>query len=351
MKTKLFFIALLLGSSIQLHAQFSKALSKLKDKVNTEILGTSEQQQTNKPGGSQKEPECACNDGSFVLKFNDQYKINYKETQLCLTPDGKVLLQSRLTDGSNLYYISNRGQISGPYNENSPELKSFPCFDNEYNFPFEKYIIKQGNKSLIRFKGKEYGPFAEVNKFLVTKSGDKFVAMTIKDRMFSAINEEEAEKMNQAGEQERIAMAMQLGTKAQEEMQEQLKNGGELDIMPKLTTNIPNVKWDMMSGDDIRTSMKYDEFCIVLGNQIKDLNGNTILTLKDNVDFNGDNLWISSDNKRYAWFEYGTLHFSDGKELNEVAEVGLQKDGNGICLSYFYYSPGEDAIKMCKIAF
>ncbi len=121
--------------------------------------------------------------------------------------------------------------------------------------------------------------------------------------------------------------------------------------MPKLTTNIPDVKWNMLNGDDIKASVKYDEFCIVLGSQIKDINGNTILTLKDNVDFNGDNLWISSDNKRYAWFEYGTLYFSDGKELNEVAEVGLQKDGNGTCLSYFYYSPAEDAIKMCKIAF
>jgi hypothetical protein len=269
--------------------------------------------------------------------------VNYRETAICTTRDGKILLQDLQKSGGQCYYVSEKGQVSGPFDADSPKLKQFNCFMGEDISLYPEHVIARPDyKFLIRFGGKEYGPYAAVNSFFVSPSGDKFLALAMKDFTENASDEDMEDFL--ANLNEKLKEAMENPSAAGDVL-----SASGLEVV----TNIKDVDYDLATNTNNPPSatIKYDNICIVEDNQVSDLTGKTLMQLGSDVYFYGDNLWISSDNKKYAWYDYGTLTFSDGKKLNEISNPGLQKDGNTVYLSYLYYSPGDDAIKMCKVPF
>lgn len=342
MKKLLFIAALAFLFVLPAKAQLGKAISKLQNKVESEILG-----ENNK----QPEPDCACSNALTVFKFTDKFKINYNESEICVNEDGRILLMSK--EGTDpKYFISENGIISGPFDAENSRVKQFACFGNKMEVSNNEFVRKQGDKLLIIFNGKTYGPFAEIQSFAVTHSKKKFVAIAVKNSMTAGMDYKAIEeKMKNATQAEQMAMAMEMSQKMQQQMMQQSASGEGFDMSPKLVTNIEGIDWNPMFGMQISTNIKYDDICLVQYNKITDLNGKTILDLKENINTTGENLWIKGDNSRYAWFDYGVLQFSDGKKFEKVFSPGIMKEGKVEYIRYMYYSPGDDAIKMCKISF
>jgi hypothetical protein len=120
--------------------------------------------------------------------------------------------------------------------------------------------------------------------------------------------------------------------------------------MPKLVTNISNTSYDPQSGGTFTGEMKYDDILINMYDKVVDMQGNTILTLKPEF-AGGNNLFVSSSNERYAYYNYGTLTFNDKTSLAGLFNPHLMKADGKVYLAYMYYSPKKNAIMQCKILF
>lgn len=280
-----------------------------------------------------------------VFKFSGNLQFNYLETDICLEEDGSALLTDRTT---YQYYISRKGKVSGPYDEFHPDVTRFRCLGiMDYN-SYPEYLSKKDGKWLITFDGKQYGPYAEINEFLVSLSKKRFVATVIRNSYAAGIDMEELEeKMKNASQEEQMELAMELSKK----MQDQFDSEGEMDMMPEFVSNVEGVDYDPMEGSMFNAKIKYDDICIVEYNKITGLKGNTILEMETDFYIDGENFWVNKDNSRYAWFDYGTLYFSDGKKCDQVFSPSLVMDGNTEYIRYMFYSPDEDAVKMCRIPF
>ena len=120
-------------------------------------------------------------------------------------------------------------------------------------------------------------------------------------------------------------------------------------MMGKLITNIPGATIDPNLGGALNSDMKYDDLLVTVGDKIQDLRGNTIHTVTN--DQAGADFFISSDNSRYAWHDYGTLNISDKTTIPELFNPFLMKADGKIYLAYMYYSPKKNSILQCKIPF
>jgi len=96
--------------------------------------------------------------------------------------------------------------------------------------------------------------------------------------------------------------------------------------------------------------MKYDDTLLVAYNKIIDLQGKTVLTLNPEV-IGGGQLFINTDNTKYAVFDYGKLTFSDKTALPDLFDPYLTKVDGKIYLAYMYYSPKKNSIMQCKVPF
>jgi hypothetical protein len=265
--------------------------------------------QRGNPSSQGQEPKCACEQPEFIFDLGGKLKLDYKELNVCTMVDGSLLLQDRNTDK---YYIVNAGVTSGPYEAGNPKLMGFEnCYTESTNtddqlLRHRGILSKSGGKYLITFKGKSYGPYFDIYEFIVTMSGEKFTA---------------------------LAMAQEEG-------------------MPKLITNIPNATFDIVHTLDVSMdgTIKYDDIVVVAENKITDLQGKTILAHDTVMNFS-ENLFINQANTRYAWYDYGSLNFSDGKSLPDCFNPHFVKTGSTVSLAYMYYSPKRNAILQCKVPF
>jgi hypothetical protein len=335
MRIKLWIFLLPFSLTFLAEAQISNTWNKLKSNVFGEETETQDQNLT----------ECNCEDAVTVFRFSGNLQFNYLETDICLEEDGSALLTDRNT---YQYYISRNGKVTGPYEEFDPEVTRFRCLGIMDYHSYPEYISKKEGKWIITFEGKQYGPYAEINEFLVSLSKKKFVAIVIRDNYMAGIDMEELEeKMKNATQEEQMKMAMELS----EKMQNQMELEGEMDLMPRFVTNVEGVDYDPMAGSLFYANMKYDDICFVEYNKITGLKGNTLLEMDEDFYIGGENFWINKDNSRYAWFDYGTLYFSDGKKCDHVFSPSLVMEGNTEYIRYMFYSPDEDAVKMCRILF
>jgi hypothetical protein len=72
--------------------------------------------------------------------------------------------------------------------------------------------------------------------------------------------------------------------------------------------------------------------------------------LKVKPEFAGaNNLFVSSSNAIYAYYNYGTLTLSDNTTLTDLFDPYLMKADGKVYLAYMYYSPKKNAIMQCKI--
>jgi len=334
-------------------AQVGKFLKNVKNSVKQELTGTPDNK--NKKGNTRPEPPCACDPSDLIMELG-KYQIDYTELNISVLDDGSILVRDNVADN---YYIAKSGATEGPYKSGDPRLDRFQVPANngsevkEKDLPevYKGYISKAGEKYLITFNGKNYGPYALITKFSVSNSGDKFAAMATENIVAT---EDEGKKMEEAiknakTDQERMELAMQYSQKIQQKM---MSGGGPQSMMSKLVTNVQGVKVDDMlaMGAQLYSNMKYDDILLVSFDKIMDLQGKTLMTF-NRSECDPASIYISSDNSRYACYRYGTLTFSDSKTLSELFNPHLIKAEGKVYLAYMYYSPKRNAIMQCKIPF
>ncbi len=347
----LFTLAAFVLCSFPLKAQKSGLLRKVAKSVSNEILGTTDETSTTKK--TEPEPDCACDQAELILQLGGKLNLDYTELSISVLDDGSVLAKSTMGDE---YYIVRKGVAEGPYKPGDPAIKAYHVTDPDENSKdpmgkYGKYISRSGDKFLITFGGKSYGPYARIDNFLVSRSGDKFAALVVKT---VAVTDEEGKKMEEAiknakTQQEQMELAMKYSQQMQQRVQE---GGGAMSTMPTLVTNIPDVKYDFMKsqGETLNNSIKYDDILATTYDKITDLSGNTLLKLRSE-DNGASDLFVNTDNTKYAAYKYGALSFSDGKKLSDLFNPRLVKDNGKVFLAYMYYSPKNNAIMQCKIPF
>jgi hypothetical protein len=244
----------------------------------------------------------------------------------------------------------------GPYRAGDPRIAGFENYDSNSSGMesllqrYKGYISKSGEKYMITFGGKTYGPYAQINSFTVTLSKDKFAAIVVENVVVTG---DESKKMDEAiknakTDQERMELAMQY---AQQMQQKIIAGGGAEGITGKLVTNIPDATFNPNIGGIINGKMKYDDILVTSIDKVYDLQGKNIITLKKEH-FGSPEVFINSDNSRYAFIQYDALMFSNNNTtLTGMFNPHLIKVGGTVYLAYMYYSPKKNSIMQCKIAF
>ncbi|MGE5420327.1 MAG: hypothetical protein ACM3UT_09090 [Chloroflexota bacterium] len=339
-------VSLVLLITVPVHSQ-GRFLKNVAKDVKTDLLGSS--------GGSSKkttqpEPSCACSNAEQILSLS-QYKLEYSEVSIDLMEDGSFLVYGRI---DQKYYIINNGVMKGPYSEGSPALAPYTASSddpsvNPLMLKFKDYISKQGDKYIIKFNGKTYGPYARVDQFAVTGSKDKFAA-TVVDNI--AVTEDEGEKMDRAiknakTEAEKRELAMQF---SQQMSQKMMAAGGAQGISPKLVSNIEGATYNPMMAGPFNSKIKFDELVYTKMADVMDLKGKKLISVKQQ-DIGNESIFVNSANTVYASYADGTLTMSDGKSLSELFNPHFVKADGKVWLAYMYYSPAKNAIMQCKTAF
>lgn len=336
---------------IPANGQVGKFLKNVKNNVKQDLLGTPEKKNTPK---SMPEPSCACETSDLVLDIG-KYQIEYTETSISILDDGRVLLRDNIND---TYYIASNGVAQGPMKKDDPRVAQFQAMvqgpDNHASFldRYKEFISKKGDKFLITFGGKSYGPYALISKFAVSSSRDKFAAMVTQTNITT---EDEAKKMeaevnNAKTDEEKIQISIKYSQLMQQRM---MDGGGPKSMLPQLVSNMPVASPEnlmMMAGATLYTNLKYDEILFATMQKVSDLQGKTLISISD-ASCTPESLFIKSDNSGYACYSYGTLTFSDGKKLTDLFNAHLIKADGKIYLAYMYYSPKKNAIVQCKIPF
>jgi hypothetical protein len=307
-KSLLFLLVICFIFANQASAQSS--LNKLTGSVKNELTGNSK---SNSSSTQEPEPLCACEQPEFIVALGGKLKIDYKELSILTMDDGSFLLRDGAFDK---FYIVNGGVSQGPFDKENPRIAGFENFDlnsSDQNDQLGRYkgiLSKSGEKTLITMGGKTYGPYIDIQNFTVSRSGDKFAVVAyVPDKDFE---------------------------------------GG----VPKFVTNIPNVTFDMVNtlGAYMCGSIKYDEILVVTEDKIINLQGKTLFTIEPEMS-NCDNLFINTSTTKYAYYDFGTLTFSDKTSLPDTFNPHLVKVGGTVNLAYMYYSPKRNAIMQCKISF
>lgn len=343
-------ICILPGNPV--NAQSGKLLNKVKAAVTNDAAGKPAKSSSSKK--EEPEPKCACEQPELILDLGGKFQLNYEELSISVLDDGSILAKSRVTDE---YYIIKDGVTQGPFKSGDPKVAAFETDKSDakdidgFILRNKPYISKSGDKLLITFNGKTYGPYAQINSFTVTKSKEKFAAMVVESTL---VSEDESKKMEEAiknakTDQEKMDLSMKY---AQEMQQKMIKAGGTTGILPKLVTNIPNTTYDPLKnmGGMLNASMKYNDILMIAYDKVMDLNGKTIMTIKPEV-ASATVLFINTSNTKYVYGDYGTLNFSDGSTMSELFSPHLVKVNGQIYIAYMYYSPKKNAIMQCKIPF
>lgn len=336
--------------TLQGNAQVGSFLKNVKNNVVKDLL-------SDKPGSSKQEtapePSCACDDAVVGLDLN-KYKIDYTEVSITVQADGTILVKSKI---SGEYFIVKDGAAQGPMKEGDPRLSVFGISDEEQQdgknaimLKNKKYISKSGDKFVINFQGKTYGPYARIDDFVANLSGTKFVAVATENVTVTEDEGKDMEKRmeNAKNDAERMALAMEMTQK----MQDNVMQAGAQGFTPEYISNIPGVSLDFSTtmGGSLTNKIKYDDILILSPSKVQSLTGKTLFNL-GSYEGASDEFFVKSDNSMYAWFSYGTLTFSDGKKISDMFIPYLTKIDGQVYLAYMYYSPKRNALMLCKIPF
>ena len=351
-KLILFFMSVCLILGNPLNAQVGRLLNKVSKSVTNEVNGKPANSSNNTK--QQPEPKCACEQPDLILDLGGNLQLMYSEISLSVKDDGSILVKDRV---SGDFYIAKDGATQGPIKAGDTRLAGFDNVDDT-DRPKEtdrwtnnEYVSKSGEKYLIKFGGKTYGPYGEIREFKVTKSKEKFAAYVIENVIMS---EADGKKMEQAiknakTDQEKMDLSMQY---SQQMMQKMQQGGGATSILPKLITNIPGVDNDAVNSvnGNLNSNIKYDDILLTSYDKITDLKGKQVLTLKQEA-IGAKDLFVNSTNTKYAYYNYGTLTFSDNTVMSDMFNLRWVKVNGQVSLAYMYYSPKRNAIMQCKMAF
>ena len=351
-KSILLLLAICIFFGNPVNAQLGRVLNKVSNSVANNVSGKSEADSKN--AKQEPEPKCACDQPELIFDLGGKLKLMYSEITISIKDDGSLLVQDKVTSD---FYIIKDGVTQGPVKDGDPRLAGFDVPDNtgkskaSNQWANNEYISKSGEKFLIKFSGKSYGPYAQINEFHVTKSKEKFAAIVTEN---VAVTEDEGKKMQEAidnakTDQEKMDLSMKYSQMMMQKMQQA---GGATGILPKLVTNIPEVDYEAFKskGGMLNSNMKYDDILSTSFENIIDLKGKTVLTLKQDA-VGARDLFVNAANTKYAVYTYGTLTFSDGTTMSGMFNLHWVKVNGQVYLAYMYYSPKRNAIMQCKMLF
>ncbi len=351
-KSILFLVAICIFFGNPVNAQVGRLVNKVSKSVTNDVAGKSET--GSNTAKQEPEPKCACEQPELVLDLGGSLKLMYSEITINVRDDGSILVKDKVTSN---FYIVKDGATQGPIKAGDQRLSGFENIDDadaaKTKIPWanNEYISKSGEKYLIKFGGKSYGPYSQINEFKVTKSKDKFAAIVVENVLVSEADNKKMEEAikNAKTDQEKMDLSMKY---SQQMMQKMQQGGGPTSITPKLVTNIPNASSDLMKagGGSLNGNVKFDDILIITFDKIIDLQMKTVLTLKQDA-IGAKDLFVNTNNTKYAFYTYGTLTFSDGTTLSELFNPHLLKVNGQVYLAYMYYSPKRNAIMQCKMAF
>lgn len=347
--------ALFLLAANPIHAQ--GLLNKVKKAVTKEILGTNEEGSGKSASKVNPEPSCACDDATPVIDLG-VFKIDYREITISVNDDGSILLKDRI---SGKYYVAKDGKTDGPFEADNPRVQQFNKTDNSTSTDrrdadawislYPQYIKRSGEKYLISLAGKNYGPYALISDFAVSRQGDKFAAIVIKVVVATENENRELEEQmkNAKTDQEKMDISIKLSQQVQNKIME---GGGPESLQPQLVSNVPGAKYDPVTwmGGVLDGKVKFGEIVVVAPDKIIDLQGNTLIRLDPGTTRNGE-MFLKSDNTGYATYNSGTLIFSDKKIMAELFNPYVTKSNGKVMLNYMYYSPSRNAIMRCSFPF
>jgi hypothetical protein len=351
MKKSLFLlVVILLFSGYHVNGQLGRLINKVSNSVSDKIDGNSSSKTTKQ----EPEPKCACDQPELILDLGGKLKLMYSEISISVRDDGAILVKER---NSNDLYIVKDGNPEGPVKAGDPRLAGFENVSEDNNSGSAKawtnnpYITKSGDKFTIKFSGKTYGPYGQINDFKVAKSKDKFAAVVVENVPFSEADGKkmEAAIKNAKTDQEKMDLSMQY---SQQMMQKMQQGGGPEAMMAKLVTNIPGANYDPLKsvGGTLNNNVKFDDLLFTTYDKVIDLSNKVLLSLKQEAQ-GSEALFVNSTNTKYAWYKYGTLTFSDGTTMSDMFNLHLVKVNGQVYIAYMYYSPRRNAIMQCKIAF
>jgi hypothetical protein len=351
-KSILFLLALFLFLATPGNAQVGRLLNKVSKSVTNQASGKPET--GTKAANQEPEPKCACDNAELILGLGGNLKLDYSEITISVREDGAVLIKDKITGD---YYIGKDGTSQGPIKAGDARLKGFDEIDNEVDSKSAKawanneFISSSGEKYLIKFGGKSYGPYSQINDFKVAKSKDKFAAIVIEN---VPVSEAEGKKMEEAiknakTDQEKMDLSMKY---SQQMMQKIQAGGGPMSTLPKLVTNIQGVNYDPLKsvGGTLNNNVKYDDILLTTYDKVIDLSNKVLLTLKPE-DNGAKDLFVNTANTKYAIYNYGTLKFSDGTTMSDLFNPHLLKVSGQVYIAYMYYSPKRNSLMQCKIPF
>jgi hypothetical protein len=351
-KISLILFSILLLTFNPVSGQKSGLLNKVSKSVSgaaNNVLGNNAKTEKVQP-----EPMCASDQAIVAMDLGGNLQLDYKELTISVLSDGRILARAH---GADEYYVAKDGVTKGPFKAGDPQIADFVRKDDDDQknadptVVFKPYVTRSATKFLITFGGKKYGPYARIDNFVTSASKDKFAAFVTENVVMT---EDDGKKMEQAmnnakTDQERMELAMQMA----QAMQENMGDGGPESIQSKLISSIPDVSYNPMGMPNatLNNEIKCDDIVLTsYPNKIYDLHGNLIFTIKQGRG-EAQKTFLSSDNKKYATYSYGTLSFSDNTTLSDLFNPALVKADGKVWLSYMYYSPKHNAIMRHKIQF
>ena len=133
---------------------------------------------------------------------------------------------------------------------------------------------------------------------------------------------------------------------------QQNMQGSPNSVQPMLISNIPDLakEWaNSLLSLRLNTTMKYDDILMLGFNDVYDLHGKQLLSIKPQDA--GADILVSSDNSKYAVIGYGNLMFSDNTTLSDLFNPHLVNTDGKIFLAYMYYSPKKNSILQCRLPY
>jgi hypothetical protein len=240
-----------------------------------------------------------------------------------------------VSKSGNDYFFNDNGVRKGPFKTVTPDMLN-KCGDASSNsncavadetmcpdeeIPMEKYVSGQAGSSVIKFKGKSYGPFYTVMQIFVTCDKTKFTAVAMDASMKMVLLNSEGKNIILEGNPTGVLYNYKTGysiLKLSPAIDYSNFDPSKFDMaaMSKVTIIDGNgVKFGQFDGQQVSDQSIW--FCKTGGNHwFMQLEGKIYMDGKELCEWPENasrcDLWFSNDGKKYVTSNWEGINFPDG---------------------------------------
>ena len=340
----------------------------------------------------------------FSFTFSLAQNVPVRKVLLTLQPGERVATNESCISGSyskeELYLVTEQGgkifaydhgQRKGPFNSYA-DAKIKNCDDNNdnncaaYQTPqiqnMEDYLgYSDDGGMVVKFNGKQYGPYRMISNFYVSPDKTWFVAVTINTEMKYAMLANDGVsrpldgtvkylQVNASGKKYLVVTVKSIDDEIAAEyskidfskmnndqmmaivnkMDEKKKNAGPPEMFiysnggkkfgpfPAGSVNSNNPSFPKTGGENWVMIIDGDLY----------INGTKTAHLDDEYGISNCDLWLSPDGKRYALSNYQKIIFSDGKEYPAPLKIDIENSGSGVVFKWISLENEKDIVAYSK---